>query len=103
MDAFAASEDVDRGVAVLGPDVDREMRFADDDHPGNAPGRELMKHRVDNRCARHVRCVGHRCSDPVEIIQAIAEAFVQVNENLTADAGARERAIRDRCRRRGSR
>ena len=35
---IAAGEEVDGGVATLGPGVDREMRLFDDDHAGNPCG-----------------------------------------------------------------
>src|SRR5215831_14449894 len=35
---LATGKHVDCGVAILGPYVDGQMRFGDDDHPGDPPG-----------------------------------------------------------------
>src|SRR6266542_3298644 len=43
------SKDIHRGIAVLRPGVDREMRLRDDDDAADAEGAELMEVGTDDR------------------------------------------------------
>ena len=79
----AAHEDIERGIAGLGPAVDADVAFRQHRHPGNAAvRREVMQVDMQQRCTRHLNAAFQRLFDVLEIVKPLGAE--QVDDEMGA-------------------
>lgn len=82
IDLCSAGKNVDGRVIVLGPGVDREMRFGDHDDSGNSVRVKGMKNDIDDPCPRVLGGINHDRFDFMDIIQNFGIAVVKFDEQM---------------------
>src|SRR6476661_1799113 len=83
LEHVAAGEHVDRGVAVLGPGVDRQMRLGDDDDSADAKRVELVKDDVDDGGLGSLGRFHHGRLHGVQTVQGLCVAVEQLEQQVT--------------------
>src|SRR5665213_474964 len=83
---IAAHEHVERGIAFLGPGVDRDMAFSQHRHARDAAAfLEGVKMDVEQRCSRFLHRIDESGFDPLPIIQALG--FPKVDDQMATRIG----------------
>ena len=80
----SATEDVDRGVAVLGPGVDRNMGFRDRRDAGDTLRSEFVHHDFDDGRAGELETFLEHLLDFREIVEIRERATGEVDETVFA-------------------
>lgn len=93
----AAGEHVDRGIAVLRPGMDRQVRFGDHHHAGDADRAELVERRGDDGGVGLAGGLEHAFLDPLDIVEALVDAVEQLDDQLLAEHGDRIESQRLNC------
>src|ERR1700712_4226142 len=77
---IAAGEEIYRSVAMLWPRVDREMRFFDNDHAGDAMWLKRLEYRCDDVGAGCLGSLVHQRFNTFQVIQYQRVAARVLNE-----------------------
>src|SRR5712671_4981315 len=83
LEHVAAGEHVDRGVAILGPGVDRQMRLGDDDDSADAKRVELVKDNVDDGGLSPLGRLHHGRLHGVQTVKGFRVAVEQLEQQVT--------------------
>jgi hypothetical protein len=78
IDFFPTGKDVHGGVPILGPRVDGQVRFRDDDDAAYSVGVEQVKHALYDGCSAGDRRFFHDLLDSVRIIEDFAITTVEL-------------------------
>lgn len=86
IERIAAGEQIDRREAVLGPRVDREMRFGDHDDAGDAVRAEVVHDDVrDDRRPGELHGGDELLAEAIHEIQDLGIAAVILDEEVAAE------------------
>ena len=80
VEGLAAGEDVDGGVAVLGPGVDAEVGLGDGDDAGHALGVELVEGLTEDSGAHKLGGGEEGVSNKVQVVQQDAVTVLQFQQ-----------------------
>src|SRR6516162_1996121 len=83
-DGLAAHEHVERGIARVGPRVDRDMALGQHRHPGHAVRMEMMQVDVQQRRLSGVHTAAQRRLDQTDVVEAFGP--VQIDDEVHAGA-----------------
>jgi hypothetical protein len=83
LEHVAAGEHVHRGVAVLGPGVNRQVRLGDDDDSADAKRVELVKDDVDDGGLSPLGRLHHGRLHGVQTVQGFRVAVEQLEQQVT--------------------
>ena len=81
----AAREHIDRREAELGPGVDGDVAFGEDDHAARPVGQEAREPRVDDMRAAVTRRLLERSAEPFEVVESRGRDTVEVEEDVGSD------------------
>jgi hypothetical protein len=83
LEDVAAGEDVDGGVAILRPRVNRQVRLGDDDDSADAERVELVKHDVDDGGLSPLGRFHHGRLHGVQTVDGLCVAVEQLEQQVT--------------------
>ena len=78
-DRTAAVEQINRCVAMLGPGVNRVVRFLDDNGSAYSVRLELVERLRNDGCLTGIRCVSHRLTDELFGFELTAVAAIHLD------------------------
>ena len=89
VDGVAAREKVCGGIAELGPRVDAEVAFLDDDDRGDAVGLEVVRVRTQDCGTSHSGCLAHRLLELRCVVQSVKVCVEKFSDYVTAKVNMR--------------
>src|SRR5436309_1782932 len=84
LEGFTTGEDVYRCVSVLGPGVDRQVGFRDDDDSADAERVELVKDDVDDGRLGPLRCLDQGPLDGLEVVDGVRVAVEHLEQQVSS-------------------
>ncbi len=88
VDGTPAVEQVQRGVPVFGPSVDRVVRLLDDDRPTDAVGLEFVEGLLHNRRLGIMSSLHHGIADRVFEFERVLVTVEKLNQKVRTERGA---------------
>ena len=82
VDPFSTGKDVDRGIAMLRPGVNRDVGLGDDQDTTDSLGSELVEGLVDDGGATFESGLAHRDLDAIWVVEERAITVVAFHEDL---------------------
>ncbi len=82
-DGIAAGKQIDGSIAILGPGMNGEVAFLDNNHSRNPEGRKVVKRRADDGRACFFGGVDHTVFNAGNIVEDFGRAAVKFNEDMS--------------------